>query len=123
MTETPAITVLLAAVPGPLRDALQALLLSLAQVHEVAIAGDPEAVMNTIETKPPGLVVLVMDIHSGWSNLPNRVRAAVPASRIAALIDDEGDVKVDSVDLLLQQGTRPDLFVGALVSLLNGAAE
>ena len=123
MTEHSTRTVLLTASPGPLRDALRALLLSLPLIQSVAVAGDPEAVVKAITANliPPGLVVVVLESQPAWRDLPQRIRAAAPACRITVLADGEGagDGAEDDADLHLQQGTRPEALVSALMLLLN----
>lgn len=119
MTGPPHKTILLAAEPGPLRDALQALLFSISQVYEVSVAGDPAGIMRSIENRAPNLIILVIDLS--WTNLPQVLRTAAPASRLVVLTDHE--VNIDAADLVLQQGTHPELIVTALLTLLSDSVD
>jgi hypothetical protein len=113
----PPVAVLIAASPGPLREALLALLLTLPQVAAVSVADRPEDILHYASTNSPGLVVMVLETHFTWFDLPDRIRKAAPASRLAVLVD--GEAKPLPADLVLHQGTHPKALVSALVSLLE----
>jgi len=118
MTDHTAATVLIAALPGPLRTALHALLLSLPQVGSVDAAGDPQDILKTVSENLPGLVIVVIaKPQQRWKDLPASIRLAAPACRIAVLAN--GDTSPVGADLILQQGARPQELIAALEGLLE----
>ena len=117
MTEEPSITVLIAASPGPLRDALLALLLSLLQVRTVRIASSPAETLQITARYRLGLVIVVMELGPTWAELTEKIRAVAPDCRVIVLAN--GETEINSADLVLQQGARPETLVAAFLSMLE----
>jgi hypothetical protein len=109
--------VLIAASPGPLCDALFALLSSLPQIDKIHVSPDPERTLKEVSTGPTGLVIVIMEDRNDWTNLPHQIRVAAPDCRIAVLANGESN-RLD-VDMVLQQGARPESLIAAILSLLD----
>lgn len=117
MTEKPAADKLIAASPGPLRDALVALLLSLPQVRLVRTENAPAKIVQIAAENPSMLVIVVQEAGTAWMELPGKIRAAAPGCRLIVLANGEGEIT--GADRVLQQGARPETLVAAVLSLLN----
>jgi DNA-binding NarL/FixJ family response regulator len=117
MTDEPSTTVLIAASPGPLRDALQALLLSLPPVRSTRVANSPAETVKTATVYQPGLVIVVMEANHTWAQLPGKIWAVARDCRVIVLAN--GDSEINGADLVLQQGARPETLVAAFLSLLT----
>jgi DNA-binding NarL/FixJ family response regulator len=118
---TPNTIVLIGAESGPLRSALQALLLSLPQVSTVEVCASEEALLANAALLKPALVVLIDNNRSRWLDLPAQLREQSPESQIVSLVND-GSLTYNT-DLILQQGARPEELVSALVSLLENTGD
>jgi len=112
----PQATILIAAEPGPLPLALQALLLSLPEIDQVLTAGYGIDLLDKLAAHPPRLVILVDAAQSRRRSLPEVIRRVSPASRIVLLVN--GGISIEGADLVLQQGANPEELVSALISLL-----
>jgi hypothetical protein len=117
MISEPPTPVLIAASPGPLRDALLALLLSFPQSQSVRIANWPEEILQTVTADSARLVIVVMEEDPAWLELPGKIHAASRDCRVIVLAN--GDREINSADLVLQQGARPETLVAAFLSMLG----
>jgi hypothetical protein len=113
----PSLTVWIAASPGPLRDALLALLLSLPQVSSVQTSGFPEEILKAAPASLMRLIIIVMETGHMWADLPEKIKEACQDCRVIVLAN--GEIEFRSADLVLQQGARPDILVSAFLSMLS----
>jgi AmiR/NasT family two-component response regulator len=112
----PQAILLIAAEPGPLPLALQALLLSLPQVDQVYISSRQADIVDQLAAHTPTVVILIDAAHPRRQMLPEVIRGHSPGSRIVFLVN--GDSPIEGADLVLQQGAHPEELVSALISML-----
>lgn len=124
--------VLIAAAPGPLRVALQALLLSLPWVEAVYMADELSGLLEILPAGLPSrevLMVLILEAGQTWPTSINAIHQIFPAARVAILTDDSSQAAADDLwtekspaTLILQQGTRPESLIAGFERLLVGDA-
>ena len=95
--------------PGPLRDGLDALMVSFPDVQLVAHSNDADAALNFCRKNNTELIVLeVRPDHSDLLNIVSEMKTLCPQANVLALIHDENDrrpAELAQVDLILSIGT------------------
>jgi len=118
-----AATILIAAPPGPLRTALQALLSSLPGPYSIRIVGQPTRLLEIIPSEAPDLLILTGEALERWNGNLQELRATKPDVRIAVIVDDAARTpfELKEAQVVLQQGAPPAELIAALESLLPGS--
>lgn len=113
--------------PGPLRDGMDALLVSIAEVHLVAHPNDAEAALDFCEHNITELIVL--EVKPGQRDMLNIVgdmKALCPQGNVLALIHDENDrvaAERAQADLILSAGMPAYKLNAAIKALANSSVE
>ena len=114
---------LIIARPGPLRDSLQAFLLTLSQVGDVRSASDASSALKIISESCPDLVLMDSNLPGDESlTVLSRIRADGPRSRCLFLADDrrqQENAIVAGADVVLLKGCRATELFDAIEKLLG----
>ena len=112
--------ILLIGQPGPLRDGLRYLLISMSQVKEVNQADDVPSVLHVSDEHYPYLVLLIANTsrHSRLGKALNQLQLKWPLARYIVMVDDEHDLQAAQI-----AGADKALFKGCLASKLIEAIE
>ena len=87
-------SVLIVASPGELREGLQALLATLAQVGQILVANDGAGALSAIEQSCPDLLVVDGDIQaSNVQRLLERIREECRDSKCLVLVDGQAQLR------------------------------
>jgi DNA-binding NarL/FixJ family response regulator len=104
--------------PGPLRDGLGYLLVSMAQTKEVGYEDDISSALCRGNEPHPDLVLLIGDASSsGLGQALSRLRLKWPLARYVVMVDDEHDLQMAQsagADRVLLKGCRADKLVEAI---------
>ena len=115
---------LLAVRPGPLLDALRALMSTIARIETVQEAWDSPSMLDMVTQYQPALVLLEAGLQGGggWSEI-ERIRAIRPHIRCLVLADtcqEKRAAKAAHADAVLPKGLPPAQLVEAIERSLVG---
>lgn len=113
--------------PGPLRDGLDALMVSISDVQLVAHSNDAEAALDFCKQNNTELVVLEVrpDDHD-LLNIVSEMKALCPQGHVVALIHDEKDrrsAEQAEADLVLIVGTPAAKLKVGIEGLVRSSVE
>lgn len=113
---------LIVARPGPLRDALHALVDTMPQIEAVDVASDVRSALRADVKLPPTLVLLDADLGDDKVWLAVRqVKLRWPRARtiiLAGNVEQQGEAEAAGADVVLLEGFPAGRLVAAIVQLL-----
>jgi DNA-binding NarL/FixJ family response regulator len=125
--EDSAMTVLVAARPGPLRESLHALLQAMPQVREVLLLGASASLTETIAVRRPALVVWDGDLANGaMAACRESIRAAAYGHRCLVLansVQQQEEAQRAGADLAVLKGHPAAELARAIAQLLAAVEE
>lgn len=118
--------VLIVANPGPLRDSLQAFLLTLPQIETVSLVGDGPSALRAVTEHNPALVLVDANLSDGEALVALRqIKAQGSQSQILVLADDiqqQQDATAAGADAVFVIGFPPASLLETIERLLSEQA-